>query len=100
MLFFTFLGFFFVVFQTSAMKLVIEMDDIGRGLEELIVQHRITKLVMGAAEDAKYHRYALIVSTFVYFVSSFTQERHVSSFIETRLSTQVYISVSRIGRTM
>nr|CAD1844761.1 unnamed protein product [Ananas comosus var. bracteatus] len=42
--------------KTSAMKLVIEMDDIGRGLEELIVQHRITKLVMGAAEDAKYHR--------------------------------------------
>lgn len=77
---FLFLGFFFVMFQASAMKLVIEMDDIGRGLEELIVQHRITKLVMGAAEDAKYHRYALIVRTFVYFVILFMQDRHFSSF--------------------
>ncbi|XP_072988878.1 U-box domain-containing protein 33-like isoform X1 [Typha latifolia] len=37
-------------------KLVIEMDDIIKGLEELISLHGITKLVMGAAADKHYSR--------------------------------------------
>ncbi|KAJ0966667.1 hypothetical protein J5N97_023584 [Dioscorea zingiberensis] len=40
----------------QAEKLVIEMDDVSKGLIELISQHRITKLVMGAAADKQYSR--------------------------------------------
>lgn len=39
-------------------KLVIEADDIGQGLLQLISQHRITNLVMGAAADKHYTKYA------------------------------------------
>ncbi|URE05566.1 U-box domain-containing protein [Musa troglodytarum] len=35
---------------------VIEMDDIAKGLVELIERHRITKLVMGAAADKHYSK--------------------------------------------
>ncbi|CAL9100940.1 unnamed protein product [Musa acuminata var. zebrina] len=37
-------------------KVVIEMDDIAKGLVELIERHRITKLVMGAAADKHYSK--------------------------------------------
>ncbi|KAJ0967154.1 hypothetical protein J5N97_024071 [Dioscorea zingiberensis] len=37
-------------------KLTIEMDDIGKGLVELVAQHRITSLVMGAAADKHYSK--------------------------------------------
>lgn len=30
---------------------MIEKDDVAKGLEELIVSHGITKLVMGAADE-------------------------------------------------
>ncbi|XP_064955312.1 U-box domain-containing protein 33-like [Musa acuminata AAA Group] len=40
----------------KAEKLVIERDDVGKGLVELIALHGITKLVMGAAEDRYYSR--------------------------------------------
>lgn len=39
--------------------MVIEMDDIAKGLVELIEQHRITKLIMGAAADKHYSKYEL-----------------------------------------
>ncbi|RZR88153.1 hypothetical protein BHM03_00015701 [Ensete ventricosum] len=42
----------------KAEKLVIERDDVGKGLVELIALHGITKLVMGAAADRYYSRYA------------------------------------------
>ncbi|XP_072955890.1 U-box domain-containing protein 33-like [Typha angustifolia] len=42
--------------QVRAEKLVIEADDIIKGLEELISLHGITKLVMGAAADKHYSR--------------------------------------------
>uniref|UniRef100_A0A0D9VJ83 RING-type E3 ubiquitin transferase n=1 Tax=Leersia perrieri TaxID=77586 RepID=A0A0D9VJ83_9ORYZ len=35
-------------------KIIIDMDDVAKGLEELITLHGITKLVMGAAEDQHY----------------------------------------------
>ncbi|THU58421.1 hypothetical protein C4D60_Mb03t14080 [Musa balbisiana] len=40
----------------KAEKLVIERDDVGKGLVELIALHGITKLVMGAAADRYYSR--------------------------------------------
>ncbi|URD93090.1 U-box domain-containing protein [Musa troglodytarum] len=40
----------------KAEKLVIERDDVGKGLVELIALHGITKLVMGAAPDRCYSR--------------------------------------------
>ncbi|KAG6469833.1 hypothetical protein ZIOFF_070766 [Zingiber officinale] len=40
--------------EVQVEKLVIEADDIGQGLLQLISQHRITNLVMGAAGDKHY----------------------------------------------
>lgn len=37
------------VFQVSCEKLIIEEEDIAKGLEDLIAIHGITKLVMGTA---------------------------------------------------
>uniref|UniRef100_A0A1D1XQJ3 RING-type E3 ubiquitin transferase n=1 Tax=Anthurium amnicola TaxID=1678845 RepID=A0A1D1XQJ3_9ARAE len=42
--------------KVQAKLLVIEMDDIAKGLLTLIAQHSITKLVMGAASDRHYSR--------------------------------------------
>lgn len=42
--------------KIQAEKLVIQMDDIGKGLLELIAQHQITELVMGAAADRQYSK--------------------------------------------
>ncbi|XP_010940488.1 U-box domain-containing protein 33 [Elaeis guineensis] len=43
-------------FKVQAEKLVIETDDVSKGLVELIAKHGITKLVMGAAADKHYSR--------------------------------------------
>lgn len=48
---------FVSVVQVKAEKLVIEMDDVAKGLLELISLHGITKLVMGAAADKHYSKY-------------------------------------------
>lgn len=40
-----------------AEKLVIERDDVGEGLVEIVANRGITKLVMGAASDKQYSRY-------------------------------------------
>lgn len=45
------------VSQFQAEKLVIETDDVAKGLIEVISQHRITNLVMGAAADKQYSKY-------------------------------------------
>ncbi|XP_019709475.1 U-box domain-containing protein 33 isoform X2 [Elaeis guineensis] len=42
--------------KVRAEKLVIETEDIGKGIVELIEKHVITKLVMGAAADKYYSR--------------------------------------------
>lgn len=47
--------------QVQAEKLVIEADDVGPGLVQLIAQHKITNLVMGAAADKNYSRYSLSI---------------------------------------
>lgn len=44
----------FLLSQVRAEKLVIEMDNVGKGLVELIARYGITKLVMGAAADKHY----------------------------------------------
>lgn len=41
----------------QAEKLVIEADDVCQGLVQLIAQHKITNLVMGAAADKKFSKY-------------------------------------------
>lgn len=43
--------------QVSCEKIIIEKDDVAKGLEELIALHGITKLVMGAAADKHYSKY-------------------------------------------
>ncbi|XP_047057662.1 U-box domain-containing protein 33-like [Lolium rigidum] len=43
--------------KVSCEKIIIENDDVARGLEELITLHGITKLVMGAASDKYYSKY-------------------------------------------
>ncbi|CAL5090321.1 unnamed protein product [Urochloa decumbens] len=40
--------------KIHAEKLVVESDDVGQGLVELISQHHVTALVMGAAADMHY----------------------------------------------
>ncbi|KAF8017098.1 hypothetical protein BT93_H2346 [Corymbia citriodora subsp. variegata] len=40
--------------EVPAKKRYVEMQDIGKGIVELIEQHAITKLVMGAAADRRY----------------------------------------------
>ncbi|KAG1361326.1 hypothetical protein COCNU_09G007890 [Cocos nucifera] len=44
-------------FKVRAEKLVIETEDIGKGIVDLIAQQVITKLVMGAAADKYYSRF-------------------------------------------
>ncbi|EEE57531.1 hypothetical protein OsJ_07848 [Oryza sativa Japonica Group] len=40
--------------KTDCQKVLIDMDDVAKGLEELITLHGITRLVMGAAADQHY----------------------------------------------
>lgn len=42
--------------KVRAEKLVIETDDIAKGIVEMVAQHGITKLVMGAAADRQYSK--------------------------------------------
>jgi K+-sensing histidine kinase KdpD len=37
--------------------LVVESDDVAQGLVELISEHHVTALVMGAASDKHYTKY-------------------------------------------
>ena len=42
--------------QVRAEKLYVEMESIEKGILELISQHRIKNLVMGAAADKRYSK--------------------------------------------
>ncbi|GJM86384.1 hypothetical protein PR202_ga02238 [Eleusine coracana subsp. coracana] len=42
--------------QVSCKKIIIDKDDVAKGLEEFIALHGITKLVMGAAADKRYSK--------------------------------------------
>ncbi|KAI4981002.1 hypothetical protein ZWY2020_021487 [Hordeum vulgare] len=44
------------ILKVSCEKIIIEKDDVAKGLEELIALHGITKLVMGAAADKHYSK--------------------------------------------
>ena len=50
-------GIYDVILKVHAEKLCIEKDDIGKGIVELMYQHAIKKLVMGAAADRHYSEY-------------------------------------------
>ena len=41
----------------NASKIIIASDDIARGLVQLVDDHGVTELVMGAASDRAYSRY-------------------------------------------
>jgi K+-sensing histidine kinase KdpD len=43
----------------NASKIIIASDDIARGLVQLVDQHGVTELVMGAASDRAYSRYGI-----------------------------------------
>jgi len=42
-------------------KLVIENNDVAKGIMELVSLHGVSKLIMGAAADKHYSRYAVMV---------------------------------------
>ncbi|EMS67875.1 U-box domain-containing protein 33 [Triticum urartu] len=44
------------ILKVNCEKIIIEKDDVAKGLEELIVLHGITRLVMGAAADKHYSK--------------------------------------------
>ena len=46
-----------VILQISCEKVIIEKDDVAKGLEELIAHYGIAKLVVGAAADECYSKY-------------------------------------------
>jgi hypothetical protein len=48
--------FLYLFFQVRAEKLYVEMESIEKGIVELISQHGIKKLVMGAAADKRYSK--------------------------------------------
>jgi len=43
--------------QISCEEVIIEKDDVAKGLEELIAHYVIAKLVVGAAADERYSKY-------------------------------------------
>lgn len=49
-------------FQVRAEKVVVEANDIAKGLVELIAQHGIATFVMGAAADKHFSKYGRISS--------------------------------------
>jgi len=48
-------------FQVKCEKLVIEYNDVAKGIMELVSLHGVSKLIMGAAADKHYSRYAVKV---------------------------------------
>ncbi|XP_048140996.1 U-box domain-containing protein 33-like isoform X2 [Rhodamnia argentea] len=64
--------------RVQARKRYIEMQDIGKGIVELIEQHAITKLVMGAAADRHYLEGMQLTSMKAKFVN---QHAHPSCHI-------------------
>jgi len=48
-------------FQVKCEKLVIENNYVAKGIMELVSLHRVSKLIMGAAADKHYSRYAVMV---------------------------------------
>jgi K+-sensing histidine kinase KdpD len=44
-------------YQIKGKKLVIQNEDIAKGIAELVSKHGVNKLVMGAAADKHYSRY-------------------------------------------
>lgn len=48
-------------FQVKCEKLVIENNDVAKGIMELVSLHGVSKLIMGAAADKHYSRYAVKV---------------------------------------
>lgn len=60
--------FLFLIKQVRAEKVVIERDDVGEGLVEIVADRGITKLVMGAASEKQYSRYeAQVLLTVCHF---------------------------------
>ncbi|XP_010053715.2 U-box domain-containing protein 33-like [Eucalyptus grandis] len=59
--------------EVHAEKRFIEMQDIGEGIVELVEQHAITKLVMGAAADRRYFEGMTLTSTKAKFVNQHAQ---------------------------
>lgn len=55
--------------KVRAEKLVIERDDVARGLIELIAEFGITKLVMEAALDKRYSKYEIEILISIQFSS-------------------------------
>lgn len=47
--------------QVEAERLVIESEDVGKGKVELVAEHEIGELVMGAAADKNFSKYASFI---------------------------------------
>lgn len=48
-------------FQVKCEKLVIENDDVAKGITEIVSLHGVRKLIIGAAADKHYSRYPVKV---------------------------------------
>jgi hypothetical protein len=46
-----------LLFQVGCEKIIIETDNVAKGLEELVTLHNVTELVMGAAADRHFSKY-------------------------------------------
>lgn len=52
-----------LIFQVKCEKLVIENDDVAKGIAEIVSLRGVSKLIMVAAADKHFSRYAVKVHT-------------------------------------
>lgn len=62
---------------------MIEKDDVRKGLVEIVAQHGITQLVMGAAADKYYSRYSLQMHFFKLWMMKRLLPSMIQEFSET-----------------
>ena len=65
-----------LLFQVGCEKVIIETDNVAKGLEELVTLHNITELVMGAAADRHFSKYGSVTKSSVSPRANFEKWEH------------------------
>lgn len=65
-------------FQVKCEKLVIENDNVAKGITEIVSLHGVSKLIMGAAADKHYSRYPVKVHASAISSTGYTVVDHKS----------------------
>ena len=65
-----------LLFQVGCEKVIIETDNVAKGLEELVTLHNITELVMGAAADGHFSKYGSVTKSSVSPRANFENWEH------------------------